>query len=96
MSAISIGQLVARSRRVGIYDRRSRGRFRRVVVRIDSETIERIDRLAPGFDDASRAAVIRGFVALGLAMAEEQAPLVVVETAEEIDAPRLITDPLDL
>jgi hypothetical protein len=47
--------------------------MRRIVVRIPAATIARLDALLPGFEDASRASLIRAFVAFGLATAE-QAP----------------------
>jgi hypothetical protein len=46
-------------------------RLVRVVVRLDRLTVDRLDALRPRFPDASRAGLVRAFVAFGVEIAEE-------------------------
>ena len=43
---------------------------RRIVARIDRPDVKRLDALRSVFGDATRAAIIRAFIAMGLDMAE--------------------------
>jgi hypothetical protein len=67
---MDLPKLISQARGLG-HALGSRPRLRRVVARLDSATLARLDALVPLFPDASRAGLIRVFVSLGVALAEE-------------------------
>jgi hypothetical protein len=69
MDAATLAALVDRHRGHGHAGPRTRKV--RVVVRLDRPTVNRLDTLRAAFPQASRASLIRAFVAAGVQLAEE-------------------------
>ncbi len=65
-----IATLIERHRGTG-HSPGARARMVRIVVRLDRGTVTKLDDLARHFPDASRASLVRAFVALGVQLADE-------------------------
>lgn len=65
-----IERYVARARGVGRSRDIARTPMERIVIRATRADVDRVDALRTRFPDASRASLIRAFIAYGLAIAE--------------------------